>query len=294
MLYEQLKVLLQQSPVVPIIIPGVSFHTTEEAINVAKALKQGGVLILEILMRGDLELQNLVADSIRAIRAESELSDITICAGTINSFEKMKLAVEAGADFMVSADGQAQVVAHWQEHYAEQTLFAPAASTPTEVANLLAVTSLVKLFPTNQFSQRDRYLSSLTAIYGQKGTLLLSYDVTEPANIIDLQYLMVSGIAAAWMTPMALIRDQQWDKITQLAQLSITAAEQARAKQFTALQESTAMLYDLSGLEPAKKEQSTQTGDLSPSRYEGGSIFGLGTISDVIQSVQDRMQCRIM
>lgn len=65
-------------------------------------------------------------------------------------------------------------------------------------------------------------------------------------------------------------------------------------KQFAALQESTAMLYDLSGLEPAKKEQSTQAGDLSPSRYEGGSIFGLGTMSDVIQSVQDRLQCRIM
>ena len=94
---NQIKERLQQSPVVPVIIPGVSFHSVEEAVAVAKALKQGGVHILEILVRGETAQQQLATDAIRAIQQDTQTQDMILCAGTINYPEKMDAAVNAGA-----------------------------------------------------------------------------------------------------------------------------------------------------------------------------------------------------
>lgn len=208
MLDTKLTERLSHSPVIPILIPGVSFTSTDEAIEVAKALKKGSVLLLEILMRGDKTQQQLAADAIRAIRNHNETNDMAICAGTVNAPQKMQLAHDAGADFMVSADSEADMVAYWRQNHSN-VIYAPAGFSPTEVANAFAVTPIVKIFPTNQLPNKAQYLESLTAIYGHKGSLILSYDVTEPANITDLQHPMVIGIAAAWMTSPALIQNRQ-------------------------------------------------------------------------------------
>ena len=77
------------------IVPVVVLEKTEDAVPLADALLKGGISFMEITFR-----TACAADCIEII--SKEVPDMTVGAGTVLNMEQAKLAVEKGANFIVS------------------------------------------------------------------------------------------------------------------------------------------------------------------------------------------------
>lgn len=114
--------------------------TVDTAPPVADALVAGGVLAFEIT------LNEPVVGALRAIESVADRAPaVAIGAGTVLSIETARLAIEAGATFLVMPHTDPGVVA-WAADRGVPTL--PGAFTPTEVLTAWrAGAAAVKLFP---------------------------------------------------------------------------------------------------------------------------------------------------
>jgi 2-dehydro-3-deoxyphosphogluconate aldolase / (4S)-4-hydroxy-2-oxoglutarate aldolase len=114
--------------------------TADTAPQVADALVAGGVLAFEIT------LNEPVVGALRAIESVAgRAPGLAIGAGTVLSIDSARLAVDAGATFLVMPHTDPQLVA-WAASRGVPTL--PGAFTPTEMlAAWRAGASAVKLFP---------------------------------------------------------------------------------------------------------------------------------------------------
>lgn len=114
--------------------------TAETAPQVADALVEGGVLAFEIT------LNEPVVGALRAIESVANRAPaLAIGAGTVLSIDSARLALDAGATFLVMPHTDPELVA-WAASRGVPTL--PGAFTPTEVlATWRAGAAAVKLFP---------------------------------------------------------------------------------------------------------------------------------------------------
>ncbi len=114
--------------------------TADTASKVADALVAGGVLAFEIT------LNEPVVGALRAIESVANRAPtLAIGAGTVLSVESARLAIDAGATFLVMPHTDPELVA-WAAARGVPTL--PGALTPTEVlAAWRAGAAAVKLFP---------------------------------------------------------------------------------------------------------------------------------------------------
>ena len=115
-------------------------RTADTAPQVADALVAGGVLAFEIT------LNEPVVGALRAIESVANRAPgLAIGAGTVLSIDSARLAVDAGATFLVMPHTDPELVA-WAAGRGVPTL--PGAFTPTEVlAAWRAGAAAVKLFP---------------------------------------------------------------------------------------------------------------------------------------------------
>lgn len=107
--------------------------------SIAKALVDGGVTVIEVTMESEG-----AAGTIAELRKLFG-SNVLIGAGTVLTFEELKNANDAGADFFVSPCLDLTLI---DVANAEGHLFIPGVMTPTEVAAARGKgLSLLKLFP---------------------------------------------------------------------------------------------------------------------------------------------------
>jgi 2-dehydro-3-deoxyphosphogluconate aldolase/(4S)-4-hydroxy-2-oxoglutarate aldolase len=121
------------------LIPVVRVDRREQAMEVARALLEGGSHIVEITMT--------VPGAKEVIRelSQSLPNDVHIGAGTVLNPKMASVAVEAGARFLVSPSLNVDVIRLAHEL---QVLVIPGAMTPTEIlAAWDAGAELVKVFP---------------------------------------------------------------------------------------------------------------------------------------------------
>lgn len=121
------------------LIPVVRVERAEQALEVAKALLQGGSHIIEITMTvpGATEVIKELSKSLP--------KDVYIGAGTVLNPKMASVAVEAGAQFLVSPSLNVHVIRLAHE---SRVLMIPGAMTPTEIlAAWDAGAELVKVFP---------------------------------------------------------------------------------------------------------------------------------------------------
>ena len=83
--------LLEMTPVMPV----VQISNAEDAVPLAHALRQGGIAVLEVVLRTPASLE-----AIRRIRAE--VSDVIVGAGTVTDISKLQAAVDAGSEFIIT------------------------------------------------------------------------------------------------------------------------------------------------------------------------------------------------
>lgn len=132
---------------------GGNIDKVDKYVEVAKALRKGGINVIEILFRAEhVEVPQVLFEAIRAIRTRLG-EDMLVGCGTLQTEADTCAAIAHGAQFVVSNTGALEVV---KVSNVRGVVVIPAAETQTEVVALLPFKPFViKLFMTNPFDAKE-------------------------------------------------------------------------------------------------------------------------------------------
>ena len=184
----------------------------EDCVNLARALCEGGIELLEVTFdQSKPEYLNRTSDTIRQL--VQALGDKMIFgAGTVTTLEMLELARNAGAQFVVSPDTNEEVI---KATVAAGMVSMPGALTPTEIVTAHRYgADFVKLFPAG--TQGTAYFKAVTAPLNH--IRLLAVGGVNEKNIADF---MAAGAVGAGvggnLVNKTWIANGEFDKITALA-----------------------------------------------------------------------------
>lgn len=199
---DQLLTNLQKSRVVPL----VQAEHPDEAVAVSKALLEGGLEVLEVVLRTDAAF-----DCLEAV-AEA-FPDVSVGAGTVLSPAHAEKAIGRGAKFLVSPGLHAGVVGVAQEN---DLVILPGIATATELQQAWNMgLRMVKFFPAGQ-AGGPAMLKALSAAF--RDMQFMPTGGVSAANLNE--YIAVPSVIAcggSWLTPAAEIADCNFEAITSLA-----------------------------------------------------------------------------
>ncbi len=208
--YDKLNALLKRAPVVPL----VQSNDPEEAVAISQALLDGGLKVLEVVLRTDEALKCLakIADT---------FPDVQVGAGTVLSAEQAKKAIGAGAKFIVSP-GLTEGVVH-TAHKADMPVL-PGIATATELQTAWNMgLRTVKFFPAS-LSGGPKMLKALSSVFRD-----VSFMPTGGVSANNLrEYLDIPAVLAcggSWLTPKGEIAAGNFGAITQLAKDAVSIAQ---------------------------------------------------------------------
>lgn len=188
------------------LIPIITIDRLEDAIPLARALLDGGIDCAEITFR--------TATAPEAIRSiTGQFREMFVGAGTVLTVRQAELAVEAGAQYIVSPGFDATVVDWCLEHH---VAVLPGVATPTEIMMaLVRELKLLKFFPAEE-SGGVRMLKALSGPFPD-----VRFIPTGGINTTNLSaYLALPNVVAcggSWMTTRSTISAGRFDEITRLA-----------------------------------------------------------------------------
>ncbi len=198
-----------KSPVLPIL----NLTNSETALRTADALAAGGIEIMEVTLRN-----NDALPSLEAIR--KEFPHFTLGAGTILKTEQLERVQNIGVDFGVSPGWDKKL---WKEATERNFFLIPGILTPTELNSVSQFDCpLIKVFPI-QPAGGYSYLKALLAPFRPLGrkfiptggitTDLVSHYLSDPD---------VLSVGGSWITPPHLLKNLQFQKITELAKTALS------------------------------------------------------------------------
>jgi 2-dehydro-3-deoxyphosphogluconate aldolase/(4S)-4-hydroxy-2-oxoglutarate aldolase len=197
------------------LVPVVKIENSEDAAPLGRALLEAGLPIAEITFR--------TAAAEAAIRAlTAKLPELLIGAGTVLSVDQVKLAVDAGARFMVAPGFNPTVVDYCIGH---NICVVPGVNNPSQIERALArKLDAVKFFPA-EASGGLPFLKAVAAPYSDMLFL--------PTGGINLQNLMtylsfprVIACGGSWMVEADLIAAGNFTQIKKLAQEAVAAIKE--------------------------------------------------------------------
>jgi 2-dehydro-3-deoxyphosphogluconate aldolase/(4S)-4-hydroxy-2-oxoglutarate aldolase len=135
------------------LLPVLRAESEEQAMQLAGAIADGGVTVLEVTMT--------VPGALRVMgRLAKERPEILVGAGTVLDAETAHACIEEGAQFVVSPAFNPKTVAMCQKH---EIAVLPGALTPTEILTAWeAGADVVKVFPASAMGGA-KYLKSIKA-----------------------------------------------------------------------------------------------------------------------------------
>ena len=186
------------------VVPVIAIKDAEKAKPLAKVLVENGLPCAEITFRTDA-----AAESIRLMR--EAYPEMLIGAGTVLTTEQVDLAVEAGADFIVSPGLNPKTVAYCQQL---NIPVIPGVNNPSLVEQAMSLgLKTLKFFPAEP-SGGINMLKALTAVYPVS---FMPTGGIGPVNVSD--YLALDAVLACggtWMAPNNLIDQGDWQAIGKL------------------------------------------------------------------------------
>lgn len=192
------------------VIPVIKIDDADKAVQLAQALKNGGIPCAEVTFR--------TADALRAMEKISEkVPDVLLGAGTVLLAEQVDRAIDAGARFIVSPGINPKVVDHCLKR--SIPIF-PGCVTPTEIEIALGFgLDTVKFFPAQQAGGLD-YIKAVSAPYtGMK------FIPTGGINLKNLgQYISnprITACGGSYMATGDMIAGERWDEISDLCRQSL-------------------------------------------------------------------------
>lgn len=199
------------------VVPLVQSNDQTTALKIAEALIEGGLTVLEVVLRTDEALRCLEA-------IVKQFPDAHVGAGTVLSADQSRDVINRGASFIVSPgidDASVQVAQD------TGTPIYPGISTATELQRAWNFgLRTVKFFPAGQ-SGGVAMIKALASVFRD-----VRFMPTGGVSANNLQeYLAVSAVLAcggSWLTPADAIAKGDFGRITKLAQEATAIAAQAR------------------------------------------------------------------
>jgi 2-dehydro-3-deoxyphosphogluconate aldolase/(4S)-4-hydroxy-2-oxoglutarate aldolase len=200
------------------LIPVIRVSSAKEAIDVADAIKEGGVSFLEITMT----VQGAI-DVIKEL-AQKYKDEIIMGAGTILDPETGRAALLAGAQFIVSPTLNLDLI---QLAHRYSAVVIPGAMTPTEILTAWnAGADMVKVFPAAQLGGPEY----LKAIRGPLPQILLV--PTGGVNLQNAGAFIKAGATALGvggeLVDKKALKEKKFGVITENARAFLKAIREAR------------------------------------------------------------------
>jgi 2-dehydro-3-deoxyphosphogluconate aldolase/(4S)-4-hydroxy-2-oxoglutarate aldolase len=204
---SQLKQKIQQ-PIISVMV----IEDIQNAIPLAKALVEGGLNCLEITLRTDAALEAIYQIS-------QEVEDAIVGAGTLINSKNVEAASKAGATFGVSPGTSKELISICSDNCLP---LLPGASTASEVLALLDEgITFAKFFPAESAGGAN-FIKSISGPLPQ-----MTFCPTGGINLQNASsYLKLENVlcvGGSWVTPSSMIKNQEWDKISELARSSIAS-----------------------------------------------------------------------
>lgn len=196
------------------LVPVIAIKDADSAAELASALAAGGLPVVEITMR--TEAAPAAMSKIAAAKAK-----VTLLAGTVTTPDQVKLAVDSGAEMIISPGLNTRVVEHCLKH---DIPVLPGVCTPTEIelARNYGLKYL-KFFPAEAYGG-VKTLKALADVYSAFG--FMPTGGINAQNLGDyLKLPIVVACGGSWMAPADLINQRKFDDIQALAQQAVAAVK---------------------------------------------------------------------
>ncbi len=198
------------------IVPLVQADDPEVAVATARALAEGGLTVIEVVLRTPAALE--------CLHAICELDDdLIVGAGTVLSAAQANTVLERGAKFIVSPGLDESIVGVAQDN--DVPVF-PGTMTPSEVmkARNLGV-KVVKFFPAS-IAGGIPALKALGSVFGD--LKFMPTGGVSAGNLADFLALKsVIACGGSWLTPAAAIVAGNYEEVTRLARDAVAIAATA-------------------------------------------------------------------
>ncbi len=183
------------------VIPVVAIERAEDAMPLADTLIEGGLPCAEITFR--------TAAAADAMRIMSKRGDILVGAGTVLTVDQVKVALDAGARFMVSPGFNPRVADYCVKNDIAAT---PGICTPSDIEAALDLgLEVLKFFPAEAFGG----LCTLKAMSGPYTTVeFIPTGGINPKNLAEyLRFPKVVACGGTWIAKSELISENKFDDI---------------------------------------------------------------------------------
>ena len=192
------------------LIPVVSLPDVDSGLRLGEILMKCGMEVAEITFR-----TAHAAKGIAAMR--KRFPKLLLLAGTVLTPDQVDLALDAGAQIMVSPGTESKMITHCQNL---NIPVIPGVCTPSEVqlALSLGVTQL-KFFPA-ELSGGIKMIKTLLSVY-QNISIMPTGGITQE-NMKD--YLAVDGVfscGGTWLAPTAMMAAGDWQGIEKRIQVAV-------------------------------------------------------------------------
>lgn len=210
---SELTVRLQNAPVVPLI----GADDLDVAVRTAEALRDGGLTVIEVVLRSDAAQQCMEAIIER-------VDGVIVGAGTVLTVEQAKSVRASGAQFIV-CPGLVDEIAEYCT--AEDIPLYPGTMTAGEVQRAYALgLRAVKFFPAS-LAGGVPMLKAFGSVFREM--VFMPTGGISAANLGE--YLALDHVIAcggSWLTPNDAIAAGDYAQITQLAREAVEIASAAR------------------------------------------------------------------
>jgi 2-dehydro-3-deoxyphosphogluconate aldolase/(4S)-4-hydroxy-2-oxoglutarate aldolase len=188
------------------LVPVIAIKDAEAAPELAAALVAGGLPVIEITMRTE-------AAPTAMAKIAANKGKVTLLAGTVTTPELVKLAVDSGAEMIISPGLNTRVVEYCLQH---DIPVLPGVCTPTEIETARNYgLKYLKFFPAEAYGG-VKTLKALVDVYSAFG--FVPTGGISAQNLGDyLKLPIVVACGGSWMAPADLINQRKFAEIEKLA-----------------------------------------------------------------------------
>lgn len=209
----ELSERLAKAPVVPLI----SADDPEVAVLTTEALRDGGLTVIEVVMRSDAAQACMEAICQR-------VEGVVVGAGTVLTEAQARSVVSSGAEFIV-CPGLVDDIAHYC--LAEDIPLYPGTATAGEVQRAYALgLRQVKFFPAS-LAGGVPMLKALGSVFREMQFMPTGgVSAANLGEFLALDHVLACG--GSWLTPRDAIAAGDYDSVTKLAQEALAIANTTR------------------------------------------------------------------
>lgn len=194
------------------LLPIIQANTVEHGLEIAKAMSEAGIHLVEVVLRTQASL-----DIIKAIK--KELPHLKVGAGTVLNVDILSKALDAGSDFIITPTISASLLSHLAEC---PVPVLPGVSNASDI--LLAAEfgyKELKLFPAS-LSGGAPFIKAMSSIF--KDIIFCPTGGVNETNQQDyLQLGNVFAVGGTWVVKPEWVESGNWQAITLACQNALAA-----------------------------------------------------------------------